>query len=87
MDIHLQGEKLEQEECYRYLRTDMHESERLGEKIGYTARRGEKVKGVLRAIWKNKGMLVEDMKGMYEAVVVPTLVWEQDMGDEYNGRK
>ena len=29
----------------------------------------------MKAIWRNKGMLIGAMKGMYEAIVVPTLTY------------
>ena len=74
-DVGLLGEKMEQVECFRYLGTDIHENGRMGEEIGHRVREGERVGGALRAVWRNKGMSVGAMRGMYEAIVVPTLTY------------
>ena len=75
-DICLHGEKMEQVECFRYLGTDIHENGRMGKEIGHRVREGERVGGALRAMWRNKGMSIGAMRGMYEAIVVPTLTYE-----------
>ena len=74
-DICLHLEKMEQVVCFRYLGADIHKSGRLGEETGHRVRKGEKVGGALRAIWKCKEMSVGAMKGMSEAIVLPTLTY------------
>ena len=75
VDVQLNGERMEQVECFRYLGTDIHENGKLNEEIGHRVREGEKVGGALRAVWRNKKMSVKAMKGMYEAIVVPTVLY------------
>lgn len=45
------------------------------EKIGYREREGEKAGGALRAVWRNKRMLMEKVKGVYEAIFVSALTF------------
>lgn len=75
MNVHMNGERMEQAECFRYLGSDMHESGRMNEETGHRVTAGEKVEGALRAVWRNKRMTMDAMKGMYEATVVPTVLY------------
>ena len=75
VDVEVQGERMEQVRSYRYLGTDIHESGRMEEEIGHRVREGERVGGALRAVWRGKKMSVEAMRGMYEAIVVPTVTY------------
>ena len=74
-NIKVEVEKMKQVECYRYLGTDIHESGRMEEEIAHKVREGEKVGGALRAVWRGKNMSVKAMRGMYEAIVVPTVTY------------
>ena len=75
VDVVLNGEKMEQVECFRYLGTDLHESGRMDAEIGHRVREGEKIGGALRAVWRNKRMSMDAVKGLYKVVVVPTVMY------------
>lgn len=78
VDVLLNGERMEQVECFKYLGSNMHESGRTNAEIGYRAGEGEKVGGVLRAVWRNKRLPMDVLKEMYKAVVVPTVLYRSE---------
>ena len=75
VNVQLNGERMEQVQCFRYLGSDIHECGGMNEEFGHRAREGEKVGGALRAVWRNKRMSMEAMRGMYESIVVPTVLY------------
>jgi hypothetical protein len=40
---------------------------------------GEKVSGVLRKMWKGEGLSIDRKRGMYEGIVVPTLLYGSEV--------
>ena len=75
LEVWLSSGKLEEVRCFRYLGVDIANDGTMREEVKHRVTEGERVLGALRGMWTNEGMTMDAKKGLYEGVVVPTLLY------------
>lgn len=75
LNIRMNGVNMESVEKYRYLGMDVAANGTLGEEINHRVNEAEKVIGAVRAVWKGRKISKEAKVGMFESIVVPTMLY------------
>ena len=75
MEVYLNGEKLEEVECFRYLGADVAVDGRMTTEVNHRVGEGLKVFGALKSVWKERSVGMKAKMGMYEGVVVPSMLY------------
>ena len=75
LHISLNGKRLEEVNCFRYLGVDVKSDGRSEVEVAHRMEKGMQVFGALGSVWKGKGVSVEAKVGMYESIVVPTVLY------------
>ena len=75
LNILLNGEKLEEVESFRYLGVDIRSDGSQGTEISHRVREGARVLGALKSIWSKRSVSREAKLGMFEGIMVPTVMY------------
>jgi hypothetical protein len=75
--ITLNGIRMEEVECFRYLGVDRDGG--VKSEMKHRVSKGEKFSGVLRKIWKGEGLSWDAKRSMYEGIVVTTLLYGSEV--------
>jgi len=75
LDIRLNGEVLEEVESFRYLGSDVAANGGLEYEVKHRVNEGCKALGALRKVVNSKSMSMEAKRGLYESVIVPTVLY------------
>jgi len=74
-DIVLNGERLEQVAEFRYLGVDIEARGSMETEVRHRVGEGAKVLGALRGVWRKRDLSVEAKMGMFEGIVVPSVLY------------
>ncbi len=75
MRVSLNGEELEEVSCFRYLGVDIAADGNQAVEVKHRVGEGAKVMGALRSVWKEKSVSLQAKIGMFEGIVVPTVLY------------
>jgi len=74
-DIVLNGERLEQVVKFQYLGVDIEARGSMETEVRHRVGEGAKVLGALRGVWRKRDLPVEAKMGMFEGIVVPSVLY------------
>ena len=75
ISVRLNGELLEEVDCFRYLGIEVAANGRMEEELAHRVSEGMKVFGALKSIWKGRNVSIEAKVGMFESIVAPTVLY------------
>ncbi|XP_069947548.1 RNA-directed DNA polymerase from mobile element jockey isoform X1 [Cherax quadricarinatus] len=75
LDIRLEGESMEEVYVFRYLGVDVSADGSMKDEVNHRIDEGKRVSGALRSLWRQRTLFLEAKRGMYESIVLPTLLY------------
>ena len=67
---------MEEIDTFRYLGVDFASNGIMGAELSHRSMEVRKCAGVLKSVLKNRNVLMETKRGMYEGIVVPTALYQ-----------
>ena len=83
----LNGEPLEEVDCFKYLGSEVAADGRCERDVVHRMNEGYSVWGALKSVLSNRGLGIEAKKCLYEGIIVPTALYRAEaccMRSEYS---
>ena len=75
MDVRLNGENLEEVQCFRYLGVDVTADGLMETEILHRTGEGAKMLGAMRGMWRNRTVSRQAKVGMFQGIVAPAVLY------------
>ena len=73
--VSLNGKKLEEVQCFRYLGVDLAANGSMEAEVSHRVGEGARVLGAMKNVWKERTISWRAKMGMFEGIVVPTILY------------